>query len=461
MLRLNLLRGVLGAAAVILIYQLCVPPILGLADQGDFAKIIGHFGYGPEDKSPDLKYAFVQRTYVPDPTFRQRDWEQWTSEYLFVHSALLVNKLVSKEGRLDIVVVGLVHMMVFLAAFARLLHLTRTSRFAPLLWIAALLVLTDAGYVAYWNSFYPEPASCLFFLLLLTESIAILHASHVSQLHVARWSLWAVLWVMAKPQNAPLGLVLALFSLRLRNSALAFVLIGTAAVVSIMTIPPPTQRAATYNQVFMAILPDSTQPSVDLQSLGLPPDLVRYSGTGAWSAGTAFTETETSGLIGVRVTPSAIVRFYLAHPGRVWRRAKAVLPVAFSLRPTYGNFEPSAGHPPGARSATFSLWSAIHERYFTRCGKIILIALLITPALVAAAWLGLTHHRRSLEFFGLLTVSCLLSFAVAICGDAYDNVKHLFLFNLLLDTWLFAAVGQALSLQPAFSRLLGALWNML
>jgi hypothetical protein len=344
MLRLNLLRGVLGAAAVILIYQLCFPPILGLADQGDFAKIIGRFGYGPADKSPDLKYAFVERIYVPDPTFRQRDWEQWTSEYLFVHSALLVNKLVSKDAKLDIVLVGLVHMMVFLAAFARLLHLTRTYRAAPLLWIAALLVLTDAGYVAYWNSFYPEPASALFFLLLLGESLAICQASRVSRLHIARWSLWAVLLVMAKPQNALLGAVLVLFSLRLRTSALAFVLIGTAALVSVMTIPAPTQRAATYNQVFMAILPDSTQPSADLQSLGLPPDLVRYSGTGAWSAGTAFTEMESSGLIGVQVTPATIARFYLSHPRRVWRRAASRLLTA----PHLWQFG-ALGRPPSRR----------------------------------------------------------------------------------------------------------------
>jgi hypothetical protein len=249
---------------------------------------------------------------------------------------------------------------------------------------------------------------------------------------------------MAKPQNVPLSVVLALFSLRLRAWQSA-ALIGAAAVVSILTIPPPTQRAATYNQIFMAIVPDSTQPAADLQSLGLPPDLVRYSRTGAWSAGTAFTELETSGLIGARVTPATILRFYLSHPGRIWRRARAVLPVAFSLRPTYGNFERSAGHPPGATSSTFSLWSAVHERYFIPCGKMILIALLIAPILIAAAWRRLPGRRKSLEFLGVLTVCCVLSFVVAICGDAYDNVKHLFLFNVLLDTWLFALVGQAVT----------------
>jgi hypothetical protein len=454
--RLDILPWVLGAAAGILIYQLCLSPIVGMADQGDFAKIIGHFGYGPEDKSPELKYAFVGRTYVPDPTYRQPDWEQWTSEYIFVGSALLLNKLVSKDAKLDIVVVGLIHMTVFLAAFARLLALTRTLRAAPLLWIGALLVLTDAGYVAYWNSFYPEPASCLFFVLLLTESLAICQAARVSRLHIARWSLWGFLWVMAKPQNALPGLVLALFSLRLYNwkktrsirqsSILAAALIAIAALVNIMTIPAPTQWAATYNQVFMAILPESSQPAADLEFLGLSPDLVRYSGTGAWSAGTAFSEMLASGLIGRRVTPATIARFYFFHPSRIWRHAKAVLPVTFLLRPAYGNFERSAGYAPGAKSAAFSLWSAIHERYLARLGTAILIALLISPALVVAAWVRVPAHRQALEFFGLLSACCLGSFVVAICGDAYDNVKHLLLFNLLLDTWLFAAVGLVASL---------------
>ena len=164
-------------------------------------------------------------------------------------------------------------------------------------------------------------------------------------------------------------------------------------MVSILTIPPPTQRAATYNQIFLAIVPDSKQPMADLQSLGLPADLVRYSGTGAWSAGTAFGELESSGLIGVQVTPATIMRFYLTHPLRIWRRAKAALPVAFALRPAYGNFERSAGHPPGATSRSFSLWTDIHERYFTRCSKAILIALLVSPILIAAAWARLPAQR--------------------------------------------------------------------
>ena len=92
---------------------------------------------------------------------------------LFVGAALLLNKLVSKDGALDITVAGFVHLLAFLAAFARLLWVTRRERAHALLWIGALVALTDAGYAVYWNSWYAEPASCIFFLLLLAEAVEI------------------------------------------------------------------------------------------------------------------------------------------------------------------------------------------------------------------------------------------------------------------------------------------------
>ena len=54
---------------------------------------------------------------------------------------------------------------------------------------------------------------------------------------------------------------------------------------------------------------------------------------------------------------------------------------------------------------------------------------------------GAARRRRPIEFFGLLSICCLLSFVIAICGDAWDTVKHLFIFNLLLDTWMVASVA--------------------
>ncbi len=440
---------IVAAAAVILTYQLFIAPIIGLADQGDFGRILGRFGYAAEDKSATI--AFVAPKYVSDQNSRRHGWEQFSSEYLFVACAILLNKIISPDGKLDIVVIGIVHTLAFLAAFARLLTVTKQYRVSPYLWVAGLIVLTDVGYAAYWNSFYAEPASCIFFLLLAAESIAICNSSRVSAGQITLWSLWAILWIMAKAQNAPLGVLLTLFSVRLwwwtkeratrQLAILGCVLIGSATLINIITIPAGVRFADSYNQMFLAILPESRNASADLNALDLQPELVKYSGTGAWSPGSGFQEMVASGLIGNKINHAAIVRFYWQHPTRIWRHARILLPIAFSLRPEWcGNFERSAGRGPGARSAAFTLWSSFHEQVLQRIGKLILILLLASPVFAAAAWIYLPTRRRRIELFGLLSVCCLTAFLVAALGDAWDKVKHLFLFNLMLDaTLIFAA----------------------
>ncbi len=443
MRRWNLIRaGFVAAAAILLSCQLFLPPIVGLADQGDFGRLVGRFGYRAADGS--VQYGFLTRKFVPDANARQRQYEQINSEYIFAGAAVLLNSVVSKDGSLDLTLIGFVHVLAFLYAFYRLLQAIRPDRWGFLLWILALLILTDVGYAAYWNSFYAEPASCIFFLLLLAESIAICRADEVSSALAARWALWAILFVLAKPQNAPVGVLLALLALRLRGRiAMGISLaIAAAAAFILITAPVPNKWSSTYDQVFMAILPESKDPARDAQALNLPADWLKYSGTGAWTPGTNFAEGVRSGMIGKTITHASIIRFYALRPARIWRRAKQVLPVAFSLRPEFcGNFERSAGRPPDAKSQSFNLWSRFHEVVLTACGKLILIALLLCPAISLAAWFCWPPRRRMIEFWGVLGVSCLLSFLVAVCGDAWDNVKHLFLFNLLLDTWLVTSIA--------------------
>lgn len=140
-----------------------------------------------------------------------------------------------------------------------------------------------------------------------------------------------------------------------------------------------------------------------------------------------------------------LARFYLQRPARMWRHAKVMLPVVFFLRPEWcGNFEKSAGFAPGSKSRSFSLWSMLHERLLSRIGKAILIALLIAPLVLTAAWIRFPEKRMRLEFAALLVAGILIAFATAVYGEAWDNVKHMFLFNLLMDAgllWMLATIG--------------------
>jgi hypothetical protein len=442
----------MGAAAAILVYQLRIPPIVGLADQGDFIRTIGRFGYGPQHKG-SLEYAFVEPKYIPDLQYRNRDWEQANSEYLFVGAALMLNKLVSKDGALDITVAGFVHLLAFLAAFARLLWVTRRARPRALLWIGALVALTDVGYAAYLNSWYAEPASCIFFMLLLAEAVEIGGAREATMAAVLRWSLWSVLWILAKPQNAPIGLVVGLFTLRLatwtlsQRARLAAIAGGCAmlacAVFNVAGMPRYGRQANTYGMIFSGILAESKNPQADLRALGLDPQLARYAGTGAWSPETCYPQMAASGAL-TRVNTFTVLRFYLLRPARMWRRLHSALPRAASLRLTgYGNFEPSAGLPPKTLSNAFSLWRGFHESALAPGGKWIFFGLAVWPLLAAWRWLrsGDNLRRRHIELVILLPLCCLSALLTAVYGDAFDMTKHLYLFNLLLDTCLLYAAA--------------------
>jgi hypothetical protein len=69
------LSAAVALAGAIIAWQLFCPPIIGLADQGDFVRILGPLGYAPVPRGPEHKYSYVTREYVRDPSYREPRWE--------------------------------------------------------------------------------------------------------------------------------------------------------------------------------------------------------------------------------------------------------------------------------------------------------------------------------------------------------------------------------------------------
>ena len=458
---------VLALAGTALVWQLFVPPIVGLADQGDFGRVLGPLGYAPVPKGPDHKYWYVTRTFVRDPSYREPRWEQISSGFILATMAVTLSRVLTGPGTFDITVFGFTHAVLFLLAFARLLYVTRNLAMYRAAWALMLLVLTDVGYVAYWNSLYTEPASCLWFLFLLAESIDLCGREQISTGHVLCWNVFAVLWIMARTQNAALCIPLAAYDLRMvwrtpgrggRYAALGGVVaICVAGGVMYRSLLPAPRVSVLYDVVFFGVLPEAEDVRSDLKALGLDPNYARYSGTLPWSPGTGVADGNLVNALQANVSPFSLMEFYLRRPARMWRHLQARLPTALSLRPEFcGNFDRSAGRPPGARSNAVALWSSFHERCLSPIALLLLGALVLVP--VGGVAFVLSHGttasaRRWVELGILLATCCSTAFFVAAFGDAYDNVKHQFLFNLLLDTCLvFGLVATIHLLGPGGSN---------
>lgn len=445
---------VLSLAAVLLGWQLFVPPIIGLADQGDFVLLLGPLGYAPQAKGPEHKYWYLTRTFVWDPSYREPRWDQPSSEIIPATAAVFLNRIFADSRKFDLTLFGVTHAVLFLMAFARLLYVTRRLILHRIVWWIALLVLTDVGYVAYWNSLYREPASCIWLLFLLAESIAFCAGDSLTIGAALRWSAFAVLFITAKVQNVPLAIPLAAYGLTMAWHAAraprwiavggTIATLAAAAILYTSRLPAPAVTNL-YNVVFFGILPGSSDPAADLRALGLDPAYAKYSGTLAWTEGTGVGDGYLVNALQQKVSSIKLALFYLARPTRLWKRAQTELHTAFSLRPQFcGNFEQSAGRFPGARSHAIAFWSYFHERWLSQVGAGLLTALLIAPIggiVLLCTGIVAPPFRRWCELAICLSACCLLAFAAAAFGDTWDSVKHLYVFNLLLDTCLVFALA--------------------
>ncbi|HEY7337298.1 MAG TPA: hypothetical protein VH639_20575 [Bryobacteraceae bacterium] len=433
------MRWFLLAASGIVGYQILLPPVVGLADQGDFRRVIGKFGYGPA--APENLYGSISLKYAPDPTYNLKGWEQPSTEDLFVELALWINRLVSKDGKFDIRVMGVLNSAAFLAALAWLFRVTRDLPARPLIWAGTILATTDVGYVAYFSSFYAEPCSYLFCLLLIADSIDICRRG-ISTARLIRWSIWAGLFVMAKPVNAPIGVILGFFVLRLswRSWAgwLGSAAIWSAVFASIVTVPAEMTQANAYNLVFQALLRESSSPQADVVALGLKPGTDVYTGTGAWSRISGYDRLRRSGEIPNKVNLLSVDRFFVTHPTRLWRHIRANLSIATLLRPNLGNFDSSL---PNTQSKAFALWSGFHETVLRRIARLLFFLLPVPP--IALAWMWLCRRRSSISFrfLALQSTCCLVAFLTASFGDGWETLKHMFVFNVLIDSCLFSATA--------------------
>jgi hypothetical protein len=336
---------------------------------------------------------------------------------------------------------GLLHAAAFIGALAWLFRVTRDLPARLVLWAGLILVTTDVGYVAYFNSFYAEPCSYLFCLLLMADSIDMCRQG-ITAAGLIRWTIWATLLAMAKPINGPIGVLLSLFVLQLawRSWAawLGSAVILSAALVSVVSAPAEMTDANTYNLVFLGLLRESSSPQADVIALGFKPGTDVYAGTGAWSPNTGYSLLRQSGEIPNKVNLLTVDRFFLTHPTRLWRHIRANLSIAMFLRPPLGNFDSSL---PNTESEAFAVWSSVHEAVLSKVARLLFLLLLIPPITLVCMRLGGRTSSLSLEFLALQSSCCLLAFLTASFGDSWETLKHMFLFNVLIDSCLFCAAA--------------------
>lgn len=450
--------------AFLLLYQVVCKPIVGIANNGDFERLMCESGiYYPSNESfGDKYYSYINTSFNIGGRLNTHFF---SSESLFIKTSLFLNSLFSKSrpDRFDIRFMGILQAILLLAGAFLVVRACRTFPLSQLIVLALcmLFIFGDVGYVAYLNSFYSEPSSLIFFLLSVGLIVLFIRegSSHPRSLILICLLLFATVagFVTSKMQNGLYGFLLAAYlywisdvpgrnspGVRLLRISSVLLVLITIAFILFGADKAYYEQAGVYNMVFNEIAPNSPHPVDALQALGLDKksaeEFVKASGTNAYDRNSLIKDEKFKKLFFAKVGYKQILEYYLLRPFTLWDLVKRRSELALIIRPPQlGNFAKSAGFPPGFRTSAFGLWSKFKKNYLAGSVWFLIgfFGLNVVFAALKYRWFDRDRADRSLSVLHLLVVvMAVMQYMMVILGDANvsgEILKHFFLFNILFD----------------------------
>jgi hypothetical protein len=456
------------AAAVVLAWLLLWKPVIGMADNGDFLRIMGTVGLDYTDPSLPYEQKYFG-WFIREFAMKELGLGGYVSTSLLpVMIGKLLCLVVGKE-LFDMRAVAIVYGALFIAGTWLLLRFCKgRNRWGnALLGVLFVFMFADIGYAAYYNSLFSEPMAYVAMLLTLGFVLALLRGAQPMGLYLWGFAISSVLLIGAKVQNAPVGILLALLCLRLgtlrkgggwrKKAGWLTVVLVVASAAIYFSLPKEIKIINQYQTVFFGVLKGSENPAADLRELGLPEKL-------AVNAGTNYFEPapidQHDPVFEREYYPAfnhlKVGLFYLKHPGRFWDKLEIAGEHGMTIRPYYlGSFEQSEGLKSGEVSYAFSLWSEFKHRVLPNKLWFILLVFVLYYVMLIRRYLNAfrLRERIRLEVLAGLGLVALFQFVTPVVGDGEaDLAKHLFGFNVSFDLMLWFGVMLLMEHLPGWRR---------
>jgi hypothetical protein len=450
--------ALLAICAAILTAQLFASPFIGLADNGDFPKITGRLSLGPRDGPENFIYFVAD--YVRAPRY------YWKSETL--STELPLAWLATKLGRRDVFDIrrlGVIHYVLLLGAVYVLIRSLRPLPRGPRLLIPALaiFIFTDVHYASYFNSFYTDAVALL--ALLLMTALAV----HIAITGMRKWNaimfcFAAVLFIGSKPPHAIWGFLpagfIALFGRR-RGIPFACILLAASAL-TLWLAPTGYTAEPLFTLVFSKLARQGPTPPEALKELGLPQEDSAFIGMHAFMAEAPVLDPKWRAEFTRQTSYGAVLQWYLHHPARTLQILDETLVVeAPQMRArNLSNFRRQDGHPAGARTDRFALWSDFRSALLRKWPHHMLVWYLLVIG--GSIWMVVARRTPVQVRLGWITLGIAAmgigEFCVAGLADAAETYRHLFIFHACTDLTICLAVVATPSVSAgAFRRPAGSM----
>ena len=445
------------AGFILLAYIVFGHPFVGVADNGDFLRIMNSIGlnyYDGAESYKDRFFGYAHQYFSYERFFRGF----YPSSQLFIVAAARLIGAVIHPMAFDIHVLAFLYSLLLLAATWILI---RSNQYGSgltgiVLALSLLFVFYDIGYTAYFNSLFGEPVSLVSMLLSIGFGLWLVNQERPSKAILWLFFISVFFLTTSKLQNAPVGIAFALIGFRFMKLDDSFrwrrltmwlsISLCILSVVLYVSAPKELKKINLYQTVFYGVLNGSPDVNGDLKELGLPDKLAVLAGTDYFQPGTAIKQTDPSlnADFYSHVSHGDVMLFYLKHPSRLISKMKFAATNGMIIRPYYlGSYEKQEQQSYGALNYKYSTWSEFKHKQMPH--SLLFIIIIYVLYFGIAIWeyiLGRnTSVRIRIELLLLIGLVGLFSFLIPILGDGQADIgKHLFMFDVCFDMMLIVSM---------------------
>ena len=434
-------------------FSLLKPPIRGIADQGDFERMMTWIGAEYQNNEYDAKYFhWVNRLYTLGPAKRG---EVISSEIILLHGARFIHTLLQRMT-FDLQILGILQTVLFCLALSLTAFyvLSLHSAFGFLFIPFALFVFTDIGYTAYFNSFYQESSGIIFLFFILAVIVKTIQDGKTknSTVNLILFTLTSIVLISAKAQYfilfLPILCTLFMLFSAVQTKKVLFT-VGTLLTIFSVTFylwgtPKIIKEWNVYNSVFPQILGNTNNKERAMRILAIDPQFLKYGGIYASETNSGINDAVLKPFLTVHVFPRVML-YYLRTPNEFISLSKEIEKKSFEPLIRYlGYYEKGNGHMPAKQPSSSTHWYNLKHSIISR------YHLFVLPFIFSMCLLSLYQcvHKRNMWYVPVFFVACsaitqffVIAFSEGVSGSIE---KILFLFNVCFDLLLFMFVCLAI-----------------
>jgi len=460
---------------LVTVAALFTSPYVGIADNGDFFRII--YSNGLYFNAPDYDgqyFGYFVKQYGIYQYFNENGAILDSSQSLFIKLSIALNKLLFSSQIFDIRFQAAIYTFLYvIAVYLLVAAITwklprKTGMFIAVL---AIFIFGDTGYTAYFNSFYSESLVMIMMIFVFASWLLIYRQRYNNYVLLGLLTASTLILTTSKQQNAPVGIIIAVLALSLlwirrdklfRVLTLASIsLMLFAGVATYLHISKEFVNINQYHSMTRGVLKESADPEAALKSFGINEQFAILKGSIYYEQyGTVDVESPMlEDSFYTRFGFGSILKYYIAHPGQLGSILDEAAQSAFTIKPAaMGNYEQSAGKAFREHSHFFTAYSLLKDKLAPKTFGFIILWMIVVlglhlPSFAAkvksADFRGMQRMVLILATMGIGLSGILVSIIGA--GDA-DISKHEFLFNLSFDLVTLMTVSGMIGRRTESSR---------